>query len=165
MNPSSRHLSATEPLDGADCAAAAPHLPEPTPLNDRLTLLPNGAVLLEGRKDEQVSIAGKRTSLGAVNAILATTPFACDAVAIRGPSDLEPLLILVATDGETSLCATDIEHAVRRHLLAHLDAVLVPRRVFIVPRIDRTETGKVTAATLAALRDQVFAELLKSCDQ
>ncbi|MEO1092794.1 MAG: AMP-binding protein [Pseudomonadota bacterium] len=132
--------------------ATAPHLPATTQIPDRLSLRPNGALRLEGRSDEQISVAGKRTTIGAVNAILAAAALPCDAVAARGLDGQDALVVFAAAYEDAKLADEALESAIRSRLLAYLDPVLVPRRIFVVDRIDRDGTGKVSAATLEALR-------------
>ncbi len=132
--------------------ATAPHLPAPTVLPDRLSLQRGGTVRLEGRGNEQISVAGKRTTIGAVNAILAAASLPCDAVATRAPDGEEALEVFAAAEENAELTDEALESAIRSRLLAYLDPVLVPRRIFVVDRIPRDGTGKVSAATLSALR-------------
>ncbi len=132
--------------------AGAPHLRGMMPLADELGLQPDGRFRLLGRRGDMVRVAGKRQSLGALNAALATAPGIADAVMLRESVDGEDRLrvfVVPAPDGETD--ADALARLVRQHMHRHVDPVFVPRRVTVVAELPRGATGKIAASDLAAL--------------
>ena len=131
--------------------ADAPHLDGPVTIADDIRLEDGGGFHLVGRRGDMVSIAGKRQSLGALNAVLAAMPGLKDGVFIRqaGDGDDRLTLLVVAGDADTG----DLVARVRRHLLAHVDPVFVPRRIRIVASLPRGGTGKIPARELERLAE------------
>ena len=132
--------------------ADAPHLANGAVLGDGIELCADHQFRLLGRHSDMVRIAGKRQSLGALNAALATMPEIGDSVVIRETVDGEDRLsVVVVPDPKCALDADALRQAVRMHMRAHFDPVFVPRRVRIIDRLPRDETGKIAASDLAAL--------------
>jgi len=118
-------------------------------LDDRVALAPDGFHYL-GRNQELVKIAGKRAHAQAIEATVLAIPGVTDvALLVTDAAGHEPrvaLAISVAPDGP----AVDRE-AVSAAIRRQFDAVFVPRIVKLVPRIPRSERGKLEAAALRAL--------------
>lgn len=132
--------------------ADAPHLAHGAVLGDDIELCGDGQFRLLGRHGDMVRVAGKRQSLGALNAALTAMHGIRDGVVIRETTDGEDRLsVLVVPDPASSLDAEALRQAVRLHMRAHFDPVFVPRRVRIVAKLPRGETGKIAASDLAAL--------------
>lgn len=124
-------------------------------LDDRIELLPDGRFHFLGRNTELVKIAGKRAHAQAIEATALAVPGVTDAaVVVHGTPGREPRIALAACvagpdrgDGATASAIAAVRAAIRRDF----DAVFVPRIVRIVPRIPRTERGKLDREALRAL--------------
>lgn len=146
------------PLDGFQVLpgpdgwrAAAPHLPEITPLSDEIDLEPDGRFRLGGRLGDMVRIAGKRHSLGALNAILAARPEISDGAVLRESVGGEDRLHMFVVPREASADHRALVKAVKLGLRETLDGVFVPRRIHVVESLPRNETGKISARDSALL--------------
>jgi acyl-coenzyme A synthetase/AMP-(fatty) acid ligase len=140
--------------DGDGWFADAPHLAAGAVLGDDIELCEDGRFRLLGRRGDMVRIAGKRQSLGALNAALSAMPRIRDGVVIRETVDGEDRLrVLVVLDPSGAMDARALRQAVRAHMREHFDPVFVPRRIHIVDRLPRGGTGKISASDLAALVD------------
>ena len=128
--------------------AAAPHLADVIALNDDIELVPDGFRLL-GRRGDMVQVAGKRQSLGALNAVLADCDAISDGVVLREQLAGEDRLHLVVVPGDEP--PADLKNRIRSHMLSLVDPVFVPRMVHVVDAIPRNATGKVSAEHLALL--------------
>lgn len=146
--------------------AGCPHLGGAVELPDELALEPDGRFRLLGRHGDMLRIAGKRQSLGAINAALSALAGVGDAVAIREPTDGEDRLcvLVVPLPGGASDEAT-LSRLVREHLLRHIDPVFVPRRVRVVAELPRNATGKIVASDLAGLAGGAAATPLSAPDR
>jgi acyl-CoA synthetase (AMP-forming)/AMP-acid ligase II len=134
--------------------ATAPHLDGPVPLPDDIAPAVDGRFRLLGRRGDMVRIAGKRQSLGALNAALSTLSSVADAVIVREASGGEDRLLVYvvpAPGGDTE--AEALARLVREHMRRHVDPVFIPRRVTVVSELPRGATGKMAADDLAALAD------------
>jgi acyl-coenzyme A synthetase/AMP-(fatty) acid ligase len=132
--------------------AEAPHLAGGAILGDDIELCADNRFRLLGRHGDMVRIAGKRQSLGALNAALTAMPGIRDGVVIRETVDGDDRLsAVVVLAPDSTMNAEALRQAVRAHLRGHFDPVFVPRRVRITDRLPRNETGKIEAADLAAL--------------
>lgn len=121
-----------------------------TEIDDRIELRPDGTFHYLGRTTEVVKIAGKRAHGHAIEATVLAVPGVTDvALIVHGAAGKEPriaLAITVAPDGPP-VGRDDVAQAIRRQF----DAVFAPRIVKIVPRIPRTERGKLDAQAVREL--------------
>jgi acyl-coenzyme A synthetase/AMP-(fatty) acid ligase len=144
-------------LSGKDgWEATAPHLGGVVPLPDDIVLEADGPFRLLGRRGDMVRIAGKRQSLGALNAALSTLSCVADAVIVRETERGEDRLriyVVPAPGGERDESA--LSRLVREHMRRHVDPVFVPRRVTIVSELPRGATGKMAVGDLTALAHSV----------
>ena len=132
--------------------ADLPHLPAPVPLNDEIDVLPDGQFRLLGRKGDMLLVAGKRHSLSALNAALALFDQVEDAVIVRGrQAAQDELTALVVPNATGPQDAETIRRRLAAHMAAHADPLFAPKRVRIVTRIERSETGKVSNSEIARL--------------
>ncbi|MBT5945966.1 MAG: acyl-CoA synthetase [Rhodospirillaceae bacterium] len=133
--------------------ATAPHLSEGCFLGDAVDLLPDGQFSLLGRKGDMIGIAGKRSNLSALNAILLETPHLLDGVVLRRQTDADDQLAIVAVvDPAKGLSKEGARSEMRKQFHAHVDAVFFPKRIVLVESLPRTPTGKITAEATAELR-------------
>lgn len=137
-------------------SAVAPHLDGTMPLGDLLERVGTGFRLI-GRQSDMVQIAGKRQSLAALNVALQSMAGIEDGIVLRQVVDGEDQLAVVVVPHEEDRKKPDHLHRdVRKHMLRHVDPVFVPRRTHFVAALPRNETGKVLAADLGRIADDVF---------
>ena len=100
-----------------------------------------------------IGIAGKRSNLSALNAILLETPHLLDGVVLRRQTDADDQLAIVAVvDPAKGLSKEGARSEMRKQFHAHVDAVFFPKRIVLVESLPRTPTGKITAEATAELR-------------
>ncbi|MEO1491773.1 MAG: AMP-binding protein [Pseudomonadota bacterium] len=146
------------PLDGFQVLpgpdgwrAAAPHLPEITPLSDEIELAEGGRFRLAGRRGDMVRVAGKRHSLGALNAVLAALPMIADGAVLRETVEGEDRLHMFVVPKEPEADRRALIDSVKTGLRETLDSVFVPRRIHVVDSLPRNETGKISSRDAAVL--------------
>lgn len=126
-------------------------------LDDRIERLPDGRFHFLGRNVELVKIAGKRAHAQAIEATALAVPGVTEAaVVVHGAPGREPrvalaLCMAAQPPGGSDGAAATVIAAVRAAIRRDFDAVFVPRIVRIVPRIPRTERGKLDGEALRAL--------------
>ena len=98
----------------------------------------NDRFLLLGRADGIVKVAGKRVDLLEVQNKIQTLPNVRDAVVIALPAEKGRESVIAA------LVACELtEMQLRKMILEKLEPFAMPRRIKIVPSINRTATGKI----------------------
>jgi acyl-coenzyme A synthetase/AMP-(fatty) acid ligase len=140
--------SLTQCADGRiqlDCV----DLSRPELLNDVLELSSPRQFRVLGRSADLVKVAGKRTSLGALNAALLTAPGVRDgSFWVPDHYDDTDVVRLVAfavlREGAT-------KDAVIAHLRTHVYPLFLPRPLFIVDNLPRDTVGKLPRASLREL--------------
>ncbi|MEO8846748.1 MAG: AMP-binding protein [Kofleriaceae bacterium] len=118
-------------------------------LEDRIELASDGTFRYLGRANELIKVAGKRAHAHELEATILKVAGVTDAALMVHATDgKEPRVAVAITIAEgSSVGRTEIAAAIREQF----DAVFVPRIIKIVPRIPRTERGKLDAHTLRAL--------------
>jgi acyl-coenzyme A synthetase/AMP-(fatty) acid ligase len=128
-------------------AVVAPYLPAPVLLNDTLSIIDEQHFTLEGRSSDLINIAGKRTSLSALNHGLLAIPGVEDG-AFFLPDDTEMgttrLVVFVVAPTLSS-------DALLQALRTELDPAFLPRAVHKLDRLPRNETGKLPRKVLQDL--------------
>lgn len=121
--------------------------PSPVACPDLIRLQADGRFVHLGRLDDVVKVGGTRVSLGGMRAHLRSWPDVEDAAvwsrSVAGARQVE-VLAAVAAPALTP-------ESVRARLLDRFDAVVVPRRVVVVPELPRDAMGKVSRERLEAL--------------
>lgn len=117
-------------------------------LADHLELSADGRFALLGRNADLIGIAGKRSSLAYLNHQILAVPGVVDAAYFQPGND--------PGDGLVRLCAFAVApELTEQELLAALrqrvDAVFLPRPLFLVDALPRNATGKLPRAALQAL--------------
>lgn len=130
--------------------AGGGHVTKPAPLADRLKLVDERTFLLEGRTTDLVNVAGRRTSLAALNhallaidGVLDGTFFVPDEAATGAGPEARLVAFVVAPGRERS----EILAALRQRL----DPIFLPRPLILVAALPRNATGKLPRADLKAL--------------
>jgi acyl-coenzyme A synthetase/AMP-(fatty) acid ligase len=125
----------------------ADHLPESVPLNDVIEIYRAGRFSLHGRGADLVNVAGKRTSLGALNHALGEVEGVRDG-AFFMPDEVE---------GKTTrlmafVVAPDLSsRRILGELKTRIDPVFLPRPLYLVDALPRAETGKLSRQALEEL--------------
>ena len=129
----------------------APHLAGPVALADLVELDGAGRFILRGRQADLLEIAGKRASLGELTRRLLEIPGVEDGVMLQledrdalGVSRIAAIAVAPGLD----------EAAILQALRRAVDPVFLPRRLRLVDRLPRNETGKLPRAELL----QVFGD-------
>jgi acyl-coenzyme A synthetase/AMP-(fatty) acid ligase len=127
------------------------HILEPQRIADELKPRDERRFTLHGRKTNLVKIAGKRTSLEALNAALARVEGVRDGVFYQreGASRLGALVV---APGRTA-------RALRAALRQHIDPAFLPRPLHLVAALPRNENGKLTRQALLDLVASLEAEI------
>jgi acyl-coenzyme A synthetase/AMP-(fatty) acid ligase len=124
-------------------------------LSDVIERNADGTFTLHGRTADLVNIAGKRTSLASLNHHLNEIPGVQDGVFFLPEDDggdamKRPLAFVVAP----GLRSEDILAGLRNSV----DAVFLPRPLYIVDALPRNTTGKITREALVQLRERCAKE-------
>lgn len=126
----------------------APHLPTPVALADLVELEEGGRFRLCGRQADLLEIAGKRASLGDLTRRLLAVPGVEDGVVLQlapdHPGGVGRIAALAVAPG---LSAEAIVAALR----GSVDPVFLPRRLRMLDRLPRNDTGKLRRDALLAL--------------
>ncbi|MDA3647998.1 amino acid adenylation domain-containing protein [Saccharopolyspora indica] len=112
---------------------------------------PDGQLEFLGRIDTQLKVNGMRVEPGEVEAALCTHPdLAAAVVDLRGEEGNRSLVaFLVPAEGATAPDTT----ALRAHLRGRLPAYLMPARLYPVPAVPLTPSGKVDRRALHRIAD------------
>jgi acyl-coenzyme A synthetase/AMP-(fatty) acid ligase len=136
--------------DEQGCSVRGGHVEIEATLSDVIERNADGTFMLHGRTADLVNIAGKRTSLASLNHHLNAIPGVQDGVFLM-PDDgdgavTRPMAFAVAQD----LSAEHILNALRNSV----DAVFLPRPLYLVDALPRNATGKLTRESLLRLKQQ-----------
>ena len=145
-----------QPLDGVVLAQEDPgwtvranYLSCPVRFPDRIAVSAQGTFHVLGRPEDQVNIAGHRTSIGDLNRTLLDLEGVQDGVFFLPDADegsVTRLIAFVVAPGKTE---DDIHQALR----TRIDPVFLPRPLLLVPRLPRNETGKLPREALRQLAE------------
>ena len=123
---------------------------EPEPISDVLEFISAERFNVLGRAADLVKVAGKRTSLSALNGALLEVPGVRDGAywmpehQDEGSNLTRPVAFVVMRDGVRS-------EEVLAHLRTRVDPVFLPRPLFVVPSMNRNSVGKLPLETLRSL--------------
>ena len=110
-------------------------------------MLPDGDLVVLGRRDHQVKIRGFRVEPDEVRSILLRHPRVQDAAVVVRSHRTRPAL------GAACVAAGITVAQLRAHLVEHVPAHQLPTRLAIVDELPRGAHGKVDSAALQALLD------------
>lgn len=130
----------------------AAHVDTPARLSDQLEILQDGSFLLKGRNADLVNIAGKRSSIRALERAALGIEGVRDVAFIQGDElngGVGRLSALVVLDPTVSLAS--VKAALRRDL----DPAFVPRTLIEVSSLPRNAVGKLPRARLLAFLGEV----------
>ncbi|HEX4050348.1 MAG TPA: AMP-binding protein [Steroidobacteraceae bacterium] len=138
------------------CWAHGGHVPTPTLLADVLEPLDEAHFVLHGRTADLVNVAGKRSSLAHLSQQLLSVPGVLDgAFFVYEPArgSITGVARLAAVVVAPSLTPAKILEALRERI----DAVFLPRPLWLVQQLPRNATGKLPHEALQALAAQLAA--------
>lgn len=150
--------------------ASGGHLEGRIALSDMIELVDAHRFVLHGRSADMVNIAGKRSSLGYLNSVLARMNAIEDGafflpnmpqqndVAGAVNSHVQRLCLIARAPG---MQAEELMEQLRQHI----DAVFLPRPLIVVDQLPRNATGKLPQATLQAMYEQHMAAVQKKAMQ
>ena len=128
------------------------HLDEPMPLQDVVVPLDSDSFLLQGRREDLVNIAGRRSSLAYLNHQLQSIAGVVDGCFIVPPDSSDGTVArLAALVVAPTLSGADL----RRELQRRVDAAFLPRPLVRVDALPRNDTGKLPLADALALLARV----------
>ena len=151
-------MNAWVPLPGVGVSAPDGQLvvtspwcgPAAVQVDDRIELRPDGSFEHVGRNHELVKIAGKRAHAHELEATVLAVPGVTDVAVLvhtaTGNEARVAVAVSVAPNGPP-VGRDEITAAIRRQF----DAVFVPRMIRVVPRIPRTDRGKIDREALREL--------------
>ncbi|MGQ0809830.1 MAG: AMP-binding protein [Nitrospiraceae bacterium] len=135
-------------------AVQAAYLPQPVPIPDVVTVRSPRSFTLQGRTADQVNIAGHRVSLDELNRTLIHIEGVQDGIFFL-PDDAQDtvtrLMAVVVAPGKT---VQQILGALRTEMAP----VFLPRPLYLVEKLPRNETGKITKDSLRELMRQLQHE-------
>lgn len=134
-----------------NCFVSGPNLPEDIPLQDVIEVINDREFILHGRNADMIIIGGKRASLEDLNCRLRSIDGILDAAFIIPDSDDNKHTKLAALVVSPALDAVEI----RNKLALKIDAVFLPRPLYIVDKLPRSETGKLPRSALLELLDKM----------
>ena len=150
-------ISVTAAEDGA-LSLCSPFLADPGAwrMDDAIETLAGGRFRLRGRLDRTVKIEDKRLSLADLEARLQEHPWvsAAAAVGLTGRRQSVAAVAVLNAQGREQLAARGraaLAQDLRRHLAAHFEKVLLPRRWRFPERLPFDQRGKLSQAALSAL--------------
>jgi acyl-coenzyme A synthetase/AMP-(fatty) acid ligase len=125
-------------------------------MDDAIEPLPGGRFRLRGRLDRTVKVEDKRLSLADLEARLGEHAWveAAAAAPLTGRRQSVGVAVVLNVRGREQLDARGraaVVQLLRRHLAAHFDRVLLPRRWRFPERLPFDQRGKLTQAALSAL--------------
>lgn len=133
------------------CFVEGPSVERPVALNDVIQLRSPHEFSLHGRLADLVNIAGKRTSLGNLNHKLSRIDGVVDGTFFMPEETPGKVSRLIAFVVAPSLS----QQAVLQALRQQIDPVFLPRPLYLVDALPRTESGKLPRASLAALAERL----------
>lgn len=134
---------------GEPCVRATAPFAATHQLNDVIEWLGPTRFRWLGRRSDMVKLGGRRASLAELNRILGNIDGVIDGQFVA-PAELgtEPNARLQVF----AVAPQRNADAILRELRRRIDPLFLPRRVVLVDRLPRNETGKLTASAIAALR-------------
>jgi acyl-coenzyme A synthetase/AMP-(fatty) acid ligase len=136
--------------NNGEAFAEAGHLAGPIPLADLMDIHSPETFSIRGRIADMVKVGGKRAALGDLNHHLIEAPGVLDGVYFA-PDGLDEnnrrlaaFVVAPSVSNETILA----------HLRKWIDPVFMPRPLYRVESLPRSETGKITRASLARLAEE-----------
>jgi acyl-coenzyme A synthetase/AMP-(fatty) acid ligase len=129
----------------------AQHLPEDVVLPDTVELIGTHRFRWLGRHQDMINIAGKRGSVADLNHRLLAIPGVIDGAIFIPESNPERLAALVVAPG---LDSADI----LRELKSQVEAVFLPRPIYMISALPRQETGKLARKAVLEMYEKTRKE-------
>lgn len=146
--------------DGAsDAVAQGDYIATPTELNDVLEIIDRHRFKLLGRKTDMINIAGKRSSLNYLNHQLNTIAGVQDGVFFMPQTDKGSDDNIREERLAAFVVASDVgKIEILQALRARIDAVFIPRPLYMVDTLPRNSAGKLPYQLLAELAQRLRIE-------
>jgi propionyl-CoA synthetase len=113
-----------------------------------------GQLMVLGRSDDVINVAGHRLSTGAIEGAVAEHPKVAECAVIGVDDELKGQVPLVLAVG---IAGAELDDAVAREIVQRVrdevGAIAAPREVTVVARLPKTRSGKVLRKTLRAIAD------------
>jgi acyl-coenzyme A synthetase/AMP-(fatty) acid ligase len=129
------------------CTVCADYLPAPVPFPDQISFTGPRAFVLHGRSADLVNVAGHRASLGNLNQRLNEIEGVEDGIFLLPEETSGPVTRLTAFVVAPGKSAGHILDSLR----ATIPPALLPRPLYLVPRLPRNDVGKLTREALLEL--------------
>lgn len=122
------------------------------PFNDVIDLLDAKHFILQGRKEDVINLAGKRTSLAYLNYHLQSFNELSDACFYQDQSVADGRLVaFVVLDNDTIKDSQQKITELKEYLKDKIEMIFLPKKIFIVDSLPRNATGKLPIAELKKL--------------
>ncbi|PPF23416.1 non-ribosomal peptide synthetase [Rathayibacter rathayi] len=126
------------------------------PTGDLGRVLPDGALEISGRRDDQVKIGGVRIELQEVRSVVRSAPRVRDAFICAVPGLTGKILAGVVQMDDPD------ESVLRNHLRSHLMGVMIPAMIVFVPELPMLSNGKLDRRRLGDMVSDRLAEQARS---
>lgn len=147
---------------GGVVEVSAPHLPTPVNLEDIVSMKAGQQFRLLGRQSDMVNVAGKRGSLAQLNAVLlgiAGVVDGCVFTADTGKSSADRIRTRGDTLAALVVSNTVTSDVLRQEFRRHVDAALIPRPMYFVDSLPRSESGKLPLMAVREVYQQLKTSL------
>jgi acyl-coenzyme A synthetase/AMP-(fatty) acid ligase len=137
--------------EGMTFSIKGPQLPESIMLNDHLELLDHDCFRYIGRQEDLIKIAGKRASLSDLNHKLNAIAGVEDGAFLlpeKGDREITRLVAIVVAPGLS-------RDAILASLTRSLDPAFLPRRIYKVEALPRSDTGKLPRQALVEMLERL----------
>ncbi|KLK92408.1 hypothetical protein AA309_14650 [Microvirga vignae] len=139
------------PLPSASAGVADEYL-----TGDIGIILPDGSIAIKGRVDRQVKIRGKRVDVAVVETTIERSRYVDQAAVVAAEiSGRTELVAFVSAAGDPM--SDVLEEDIRTLITDTLDATAVPYRIYTLPALPETSTGKVDRSALEAMASSAIA--------
>ncbi|MGV7220122.1 MAG: AMP-binding protein [Nitrospinales bacterium] len=141
-----------------ECFVNAPYLDSPIRLHDIIQNIDNKNFILRGRSNDLVKIEGKRASLANLNFHLNEIEEVIDGIVFIPNENNEQTKRVVAFVVAPDILIDEILSKLR----LNIDPTFLPRPIYKVERLPRTDSGKLTRKALIELYDNISANCISS---
>ncbi|HTT16118.1 MAG TPA: acetate--CoA ligase [Thermoplasmata archaeon] len=123
---------------------------------DAALIAADGYVRVLGRVDDVINVAGHRLGTKEIESACLTVPEVVEAAAVPVADELKGRLpdVYVAVRPGTTLEAREVEERVVRAIETVIGKIARPRRVWVVPDMPKTRSGKILRRVLAGLSNR-----------
>ena len=125
------------------------------PFSDIIELIDNQHFVLKGRKEDLINLAGKRTSLSYLNHHIQSFDALSDACFYQDDQRSEARLVaFIVPADNVNKTSEELVKELRAFLKTKIEAIFLPKKIFIVDSLPRNATGKLPLVALKKLFEQ-----------